>query len=59
MASTLSGSSVRAFHDPRYCTGPDLDHSWIGSHREGNYLHPSDMLKSSRNRSGGSSASFP
>ena len=45
-----AGSTVRAFHDPRYCTGPDLDHSWIGSHLEGNYLQPGNMLKSSRNR---------
>ena len=41
---------MRAFRDPRYCTGPDLDHSWIGSHHEGNFLHPNDMLKRSRNR---------
>src|SRR4029077_2078496 len=40
---------VRAFHDPRYCTGPDLDHSWIGSHEEGNFLHPNSMLRSSPN----------
>jgi phospholipase C len=45
-----AGSAVRAFHDPRYCTGPDLDHSWIGSHQEGNYARPNLMLKSSRNR---------
>ena len=47
---STQGHGVRAFHDPRYCIGPDLDHSWIGSHREGNFLHPNDMLKRSRNR---------
>jgi phospholipase C len=40
---------IRSFHDPRYCTGPDLDHSWIGSHMEGNFQHPNNMLKTSRN----------
>jgi len=47
---STQGHGVRAFHDPRYCTGPDLDHSWVGSHHEGNFLHPNDMLKRSRNR---------
>ena len=42
--------SVRSFHDPRYCTGPDLDHSWTGSHKEGNFKDPNNMLVSSRNR---------
>jgi phospholipase C len=44
------GHRVNAFHDPRYCTGPDLDHSWIGSHMEGNFRRPNNMLKSSRNQ---------
>jgi phospholipase C len=35
------GSVVHAFHDPRYCTGPDLDHSWPGSHTEANFNLPS------------------
>ncbi len=35
------GSIVHAFHDPRYCTGPDLDHSWSGSHIEANFNFPS------------------
>jgi len=34
----------------RYCTGPDLDHSWIGSHEEGNFRRPNNMLESSRNQ---------
>ncbi len=45
-----TGKRVNAFHDPRYCTGPDLDHSWIGSHEEGNFRRPNNMLKSSRNQ---------
>jgi phospholipase C len=47
---SASSGAIKAFHDPRYCTGPDLDHSWIGSHLEGNFNRPNDMLKSSRNR---------
>ena len=35
------GSTVHAFHEPRYCTGPDLDHSWSGSHVEANFHFPS------------------
>ena len=38
---------VRAFHDPRFCTGPDLDHSWDGTHREANFRRPNDTLKRS------------
>src|SRR5262245_53404277 len=38
---------VYAFHDPRYCVGPDLDHSWPGSHRECNYDSPAGALLSS------------
>ncbi|HKA29054.1 MAG TPA: alkaline phosphatase family protein [Candidatus Binatia bacterium] len=41
--------SVRSFHEPRYCTGPDLDHSWTGSHEEGNFRRPNTMLRSSPN----------
>ena len=43
------GGRVHAFHEPRYCTGPDLDHSWIGSHEEGNLKRPNRMLRSSPN----------
>ena len=46
--SNFSGS-VRSFHDPRLCTGPDLDHSWDGSHQEGNFKRVNDMLHSSPN----------
>jgi phospholipase C len=42
--------AVKSFHDPRYCTGLDLTHGWVDSHRQGNFSHPNDMLRSSRNR---------
>jgi phospholipase C len=40
---------IRSFRDPRYCTGEDLTHGWEDSHRQGNFLSPNRMLKSSRN----------
>jgi phospholipase C len=40
---------VHAFHESRYCTGPDLDHSWDGSHMEGNFRAPNDMIRKSPN----------
>ena len=40
---------VKAFHEMSYCTGPDLDHSWDGTHREVNFRHPNKTLKSPRN----------
>ena len=40
---------VRAFHDPRLCTGPDLDHAWDGTHFEVNFNHPESTLRSPRN----------
>jgi phospholipase C len=43
------GKRVRSFHDPRLCIGPDLDHSWIGSHQEGNFKHPNSMPTRSPN----------
>lgn len=43
------GSTVFAFHDPRYCIGPDLDHSWSGSHIEANFSDPAGTLMSSPN----------
>jgi len=36
---------VKAFHEPRYCPGPDLDHSWDGTHIEMNYKRPNSTLK--------------
>jgi phospholipase C len=43
------GSTVNAFHELKYCTGPDLDHSWTGSHIEGNLNNPAAMISSSPN----------
>jgi phospholipase C len=41
--------TVRAFHEPRYCTGPDLEHGWVGSHQEGNFRRPNNTIHSSPN----------
>lgn len=35
-----NGSVVRAFHEPTRCVRPDLDHSWLGTHKEANFLFP-------------------
>jgi phospholipase C len=35
---------VRSFHAQSRCTVPDLDHSWVGSHKELNYSHPNTAL---------------
>src|SRR5436309_1863650 len=43
------GSTVFAFHDARYCVGPDLQHDWPGSHREANYNDPAGALAFSPN----------
>jgi phospholipase C len=47
-ASNFKGN-VRSFHQTRFCIGPDLDHSWIGSHQEGNFRRPNSLLRSSPN----------
>jgi phospholipase C len=39
------GSIVKAFHEPSRCVKPDLDHSWLGTHREANFLNPNQALK--------------
>jgi phospholipase C len=39
------GSLVFAFHDPRRCVVPDLDHEWIGSHDEANFDQPNESLE--------------
>ena len=41
-----NGSTVVAFHDPSRCVKPDLDHSWLGTHREANFLNPNSTLTS-------------
>jgi phospholipase C len=38
------GSTVMAFHDPKRCVVPDLDHSWFETHREANFLDPNRTL---------------
>ncbi len=43
------GSIVRAFHESKYCTGPDLDHGWPGSHLEANFNNPAATIISSPN----------
>ncbi len=38
------GSIVVAFHDPRRCVLPDLDHGWIAVHESANFADPNDTL---------------
>jgi len=39
-----NGSTVFAFHALSRCVTPDLDHSWVGTHREMNFLGPNQVL---------------
>jgi len=41
-----NGSIVQAFHEGSRCVKPDLDHSWLNTHREANFLNPNQTLKS-------------
>jgi len=41
--------TVKSFHELKYCTGPDLDHGWDGTHRESNFKKPNEGLKASPN----------
>ncbi len=41
--------AVAAFHDPRLCVSPDLDHSWVGTHQEMNAADPNNSLNGSNN----------
>lgn len=43
------GSLVTAFHDTKRCAAPDLDHSWLGTHQELNFLQPNLSLFRPRN----------
>jgi phospholipase C len=43
------GRFVMAFHDPRRCVLPDLDHSWLGTHQEINFRRPNRSLGDPRN----------
>lgn len=40
---------MHAFHDPRRCVFPDLDHEWGGSHYEANFDEPNESLEHPRN----------
>jgi phospholipase C len=40
-----NGSTVTAFREPSRCVRPDLDHSWLGTHHEANFLNPNQTLK--------------
>ncbi|HTB92959.1 MAG TPA: alkaline phosphatase family protein [Candidatus Sulfotelmatobacter sp.] len=39
------GSLVTVFHDSRRCADPDLDHSWLETHQEINFLQPNSTLR--------------
>jgi phospholipase C len=39
------GSPVFAFHDPKRCAAPDLNHEWFETHKEMNFLHPNHTLR--------------
>src|SRR6202166_2602969 len=41
-----NGSTVKAFHELSRCVVPDLDHSWVSTHKEGNFLNPNSTLSS-------------
>lgn len=43
------GNPVVAFHQTNYCPGPDLEHSWAGTHKEANYLNPTATSTSTPN----------
>jgi phospholipase C len=38
------GSTVRAFEATSRCVIPDLDHSWVGTHHEINFINPNRTL---------------
>ena len=40
------GGFVKSFHEQTYCNGPDLDHGWVGTHFEANFMNPNDTLMS-------------
>ncbi|HEY2104652.1 MAG TPA: alkaline phosphatase family protein, partial [Candidatus Binataceae bacterium] len=42
-------AAVVAFHDPRLCVFPDLDHSWVGVHQEISFADPNNSLHGSNN----------
>jgi phospholipase C len=44
-----NGSTVFAFHDSRRCALPDLDHSWLSTHRQANFVNPNATLTDTLN----------
>ena len=42
-----NGAIVRAFKATSRCVGPDLDHSWVGTHHEMNFANPNSTLATS------------
>jgi phospholipase C len=40
-----NGSIVHAFKAASRCVGPDLDHSWVGTHHEMNFANPNSTLQ--------------
>ena len=43
------GDAVKAFKASTRCVAPDLDHSWVGSHREINFESPNQALDQALN----------
>jgi len=39
------GRKVFAFHNTNRCVKPDLDHGWVGTHREANFANPNASLR--------------
>jgi phospholipase C len=40
-----TGALINSFHDTRRCVLPDLDHSWVYTHFELNFLNPNQGMK--------------
>jgi phospholipase C len=38
-----NGVMVSAFHEPSRCVLPNLDHSWVGTHKEANFSNPNSQ----------------
>ena len=43
------GRRVHAYHAATRCIAPDVDHEWVGSHKDANFFHPELALKRPRN----------
>jgi phospholipase C len=39
------GGSTASFHNANRCVQPDLDHGWVGTHREVNFAVPNDTRR--------------